>query len=154
MRSIQAQAVLHRGIDETWRIVSRPDVWRELSETFAGWGTRFRYVADGSLGPGSEVQVTTPGGDPVMRWKVSAWTPPTGFELTSTEEERRLSPFHMLLSFKLEALDTDKTEITVSMVIIFLDKTLELASLVLPVRFIYSMRLKRAVLRLRRSLAP
>jgi len=147
---MEAREIVNKSAAQVWEGLAQPGALRELCETFAGWGARFRVVADRGMIVGAPVEVTTPGGDPVMSWRVTSSAPPTTLELSSTEEERKLSPFHMVLSFRIEALDDDKSQVSAELTLMFLDRMLELATLILPFGFFYGQRLKRSLKRLRR----
>jgi hypothetical protein len=149
MRKVESSVVVRQAPRDVWARLSRPEAWQHLTEAFAGRTNAYRYVVVGDprgvLGVGSDVDVQTPKGKPIMRWRVSEWAPPSSLELSVNEAERMLTPFHMLLRFQLEELDDDATRLTASLVIVYMNRLLEILSLVLPVGFMYSRGLNRAL---------
>jgi len=157
MRKVEGSIVIHQGTRDLWARISRPECWQQLTEAFSGRPGAYRYIpvgdASGVVGVGSEVDVQTPKGRPIMRWRVSEWAPPQSLELSVNESQRMLTPFHMLLRFQLEELDDDTTRLTMSLVIIYMNRLLEIMSLVLPVGFMYSRGVRRALTSLKGSAA-
>jgi hypothetical protein len=153
MRKMESAIVIQKSPRVVWERLRSPDCWQEMTDAFASRRAAFRCVPLGgtAIGVGTEVDLTTSRGKPVLRWRVSEWSPLRSLELAGGQPESRFNPFQMMLRFQLEELDADTTRVTASLVLIFLSRVLELFSLVLPVGFLYARGLKRALTRLRES---
>src|SRR5687768_16307641 len=142
MRGLEQALVVERPIEAAWAGLSRLDCWEAFSEAFAG--RSFIYAVDNGaqLGHGAELPVAPPKGRQVLRWRISSWTPPEGFELVTLDGAKGLSGYHMLLSFKLSRLDEERTEVAAKCVILFTSNVIELLSLIFPLRWLYVRRME------------
>ncbi|MFA5139424.1 MAG: SRPBCC family protein [Elusimicrobiota bacterium] len=153
MRKMESAIVIQKSPREVWERLRSPECWQELTNAFANRHDAFRCILVGGadVGVGTEVDLTTARGKPVLRWRVSEWSPLKSMELAGGQSESWINPFQMMLRFQLEELDTDTTRVTASLVLIFLNRMLEVFSLILPVGFMYDHGLKRSLTRLRES---
>ncbi|MEK7744975.1 MAG: hypothetical protein AAB578_11360, partial [Elusimicrobiota bacterium] len=88
-------------------------------------------------------------GRPLLRARVSSFEPPGRIEWTLTREGSRLGSFHLLLSCRLQETGGDSTRVEMGMMLLFSSRVLEIASLLIPIRFFYRRRLVRALETLR-----
>lgn len=153
MRGIESSVAVRLPVREVWARIARPQGLQALSEAFGGWGSKFRYEVenDAPLGHGASIAVFSRWNRPVARWQVSGWNPPHELEMVAVDEDRILSSYQLTLTIRLNAEDDDLTQVSVSFVLVFLNKLLEAFSLVLPLRPLYARRLNRALLLFREA---
>ena len=153
MRSVEASLTLPAPRSQVWKRVSTTGGWERLARAFAGWGSRVGCaVLQGSgdaAREGLELEVRSAAGRPLLRARVSAFEPPGRIEWTLTREGSRLGSFHLLLSCRLQETGGDSTRVELGMMLLFSSRLLEIASLLIPIRFFYRRRLARALETLR-----
>lgn len=156
MRQVEASLLIKRRIRDVWKQASSLENWQALSETFAGWGFRFRFaIVAGPKDPpgeGTKIAVTNAGGKPVMKVKLAKWDPPRRIELT-VRNDGYMTGYHLLATINLSEIDDEMTNAEISLIVMFHNRLVEITSLVLPVRFMYRRRLQRVLLQLRQMAA-
>lgn len=148
MRGITATATLKRPLRTVWTEASDPSRWGALF----GGGMRRKVVcrvagADGRPAQGAAVAVRYQGGGTAADGQVLVWDPPRGFKVT-LHRPGWFAAFHGTVSLKLSELDDNLTSAELSVQFVFLNRLIELASLVLPVGGSYKSQLERALKRL------
>ena len=147
--------MIRKPVREVWRVVSEIPNWEAFSETFAGWGFKFRYsITSGPKDPpaaGTTIAAADPKGRPIMDCRVTLWDPPRRFEITAERPPGWLKGYHILLSVNLSELDDDLTNCELSLIAMFRSRIVEMASLFLPVRFFYRRRLLGVLAQIRAS---
>lgn len=155
MRKVDAALMIRKPAREVWRVVSEVPNWEAFSETFAGYAFKFRYaVTSGPKDPpaaGTAVAVTDAKGRPIMDCRVTMWDAPRRFEITAERPPGWLKGYHMLISVNLSELDDDLTNCELSFIVMFRSRIVELASLFMPVRFLYRRRLLAVLAQIRAS---
>ncbi|MBI3300411.1 MAG: hypothetical protein HYZ75_19775 [Elusimicrobia bacterium] len=150
MQSVVAALRAREGVRPVWTKASDPAAWPRFIEAFAGYGAnKFRgEVVAGPQEPagmGTELAIGRGAkGAPFMRARVAWWDPPRGFTLTASSGGW-LSAYHATFTLKLSELNEDLTSLELTMKVVFMNRFVELTSLLLPVAFLYRRRLAKAL---------
>jgi hypothetical protein len=155
MRKVESSATIRKSARSLWRVLRDMRNWETLSESFAGWGFKFRYAItkgpkDG-LTEGSEIAVTDEKGHSIMNCRVTLWDPPRRLELAAQSDSGFMKSYRMLFTVYLSALDDDLTNAELSFVVMFGNRFIETFSLLMPVRFLYRRRLDAVLDKMRES---
>ena len=148
MRSVVATVRARKAVREVWTTASDPKLWPSFVEAFVGYGAKFRgEVAAGPHDPagmGTEVTVARKSGPPIMRCRVAWWDPPRGFTITA-QTGGWMTAYHGTFTLRLSELDEELTSMELAMKFVFMNRFVELASLLLPVSVLYRSRLAKTL---------
>lgn len=148
MRGVSVSATFKRPVRAVWTEASDPGRWGRLVEAFAGYGLRFTAAVTGGPadppGEGTAVAVTKAGGRAVLDGRMVWWDPLRGFTVTA-QAPGWFTGYHGTFTVKLSELDDELTSAELSMRVVFLNRFVELASLLLPVGFLYRRRLGKVL---------
>ena len=151
MRSVQgitSSATARNPVRAVWTRASDPKAWASFVEAFAGYGLKFRseVVAGPSDPPGmgTELTISRMSGPPVVRCRVAWWDPLRGFTVTA-QAGGWLTAYHGTFTLRMSELDDSLTSLELSMKFVFLNRFVELASLLLPVGALYRRRLQKVL---------
>lgn len=151
MRGVSASTMFKKPVREVWTGASDPGRWGTLVEAFAGYGLKFKAAVTGGpsdpCGEGTTVEVSKAGGRPVLKGRMVWWDPLRGFTVTA-HAPGWFSGYHGTFTVKLSELDDALTSAEISMRVVFLNRFVELASLLLPVGFLYKRRLAKVLAQL------
>ncbi|MDE2293175.1 MAG: SRPBCC family protein [Elusimicrobia bacterium] len=145
---MNASGTAKRPVRAVWTEASDPGRWSGFAEALSGGRRGFvcRIVEGPSDPPGNgtEIEVSRAGGAPLLRCRVAWWDPLRGFTVTA-RSEGWLTGSHGTFTLRLSELDESLTSLDLSMQFVFLNRLVELSSLLLPVGFMYRRRLLRVL---------
>ncbi len=148
MRGLSATANAKRPVREVWTEASDPKRWGGFVEAFAGWGLKFRSeVVGGPADPpgvGTQVALSKVAGPPVIRCRVGWWDPLRGMTVM-VQSGGWLTGYHGTFTIKLSELDDSLTSLELSMQVVFLNRLVELTSLLMPSGMLYKRRLAKVL---------
>ncbi|TBR24920.1 SRPBCC family protein [bacterium] len=151
MRGVSVSSTFRRPVRAVWTEASDPGRWGSFVEAFAGYGMRFNAAVTG--GPkdppaeGTQVAISKSGGSAVLDGRLVWWDPLRGFTVTA-HAKGWFTGYHGTFTVKLSELDDDLTSAELSMRVVFLNRFVELASLLMPVGFLYRRRLDKVLAKL------
>ena len=148
MRGVSVSTTIRKPVRAVWTAASAPSGWARLIEAFAGYGMRFdAAVVDGPKDPAGEgtvVEVRKAGGRPVLKGRMVWWDPLRGFTATA-HAGGWFTGYHGTFTVKVSELDDALTSAEIAMRVVFLNRFVELASLLMPVGFLYRRRLAKVL---------
>lgn len=154
MRSVQglsSSSTAKKPVRAVWTRASDVKSWASFAEAFAGYGLKFRteVVAGPSDPPGigTELTLSRMSGPPAVRCRIAWWDPMRGFTVTA-QAGGWLTAYHGTFTLRLSELDESLTSLELSMKFVFLNRFVELASLLLPVGALYRRRLHKVLVAL------
>lgn len=152
MRGVNVSTTYKRSVRAVWTDVSDPARWGPLVEAFAGYGLRFTSAVTAGpkdpAGEGTAVAISKAGGRQVLDGRLVWWDPLRGFTVTA-QAPGWFSGYHGTFTLKLSELDDTLTSAELSMRVIFLNRFVELTSLLMPVGFLYKRRLSKVLAKLK-----
>ncbi len=162
MRAIETGILVKKPTKRVWKSLASLGYCRTLTDSFWRFGRNLKYSLehpnDGpapkdaeTLTPGTRVAVTTGFNRPWIDWIVSECVPG---ELLVLRAERAgwLDGYHMVIRSELEVIDDEKSRINIKLFVMFLNRGLELASLLLPLTFLYRMCIVSALKKTKKSI--
>lgn len=155
VRAIETGILIKKPSRRVWKGVSSLSFCRTLTDSFWRFGRNLRYdlIHPEGVDPsedaetlilGSRVAVTTGFNRPWIDWTATASVPG---ELLVLRAERPgwLDGYHMVVRCELEVIDDEKCRLNIKLYVMFLNRGLELASLLLPLAFLYRMCITAAL---------
>ena len=167
MRGISQETIIRRDVSEVWDHVSRLSFCRRFTESFFTGGRKLDYQVirpedaltrgpDDTLAVlyrGTQIKVATNKGKPWITWHVTEMTPPRAFALQASDTESWLGSYFAVIRLELSDLGEGKTRVNARLTLLFLNRALEVASLLLPAGLLYGWSLRRMCRRLRDDLS-
>ncbi|MBI5244971.1 MAG: SRPBCC family protein [Elusimicrobia bacterium] len=157
MRCVEASIFVPSGPMPVWERIASADFCEAAVRALGGPGRLKREVSnsdDGkSLKVGTEIAFQKTNGRPWMRWRVEEFLPGKRLTLAASDHSLGLSSYDVTLEFRLESEeDCDRTKVMASLYVLLKNGVMELATLVLPVRWLYARGLRKLLSRLRADL--
>lgn len=148
MRPIAVSTRAKKSVRSVWSEASDLNAWPRFVEAFAGYNLKFRSeIVAGPHDPpgmGTELTVSRSSGPPLMRCRIAWWDPLRGFTVAA-QSGGWLTAYHGTFTLRLSELDESLTSMELSMQCVFLNRFVELVSLLLPVGFLYHRRLGKVL---------
>lgn len=148
MRGLSASLNAKRPVRAVWTDASNPARWGSYVEAFAGWGLKFRSeVVGGPADPpgvGTQVALSKQGGPPIIRCRVGWWDPLRGMTVM-VQSGGWITGYHGTFTIRLSELDEELTSLELSMQVVFLNRMVELTSLLMPSGMLYRKRLAKVL---------
>ena len=148
MRGVTVSTTLKRPVRAVWTEASDLSHWGNFVDAFAGYGMRFNAsVTEGPSNPpaeGTKVAVAKVGGRAVFNGRLVWYDPLRGFTVTA-HSDGWFTGYHGTFTMKLSELDDNLTSAELAMRVVFLNRLVELASLLMPVGFLYKRRLTKVL---------
>lgn len=151
VRGVRRAIEVPRPPEEVWAWWQDMANWDAFFNALAGYKALRHRVASGS-GPTLVVAADTPSGRARFLWKVTDWEPPRRLSL-SLDPGRKSAGSLMGLTLRFDgpkAGQPGNTRVECSLRIILRNRLLELASLLLPIHWVYATMLDRALRHLSR----
>jgi len=149
MQALESRVLIKKPARRVWKSLASPNFCRTLTDSFWRFGRNLQYqiggVGEGDrLQRGTHIKVTTGWGRPWLDWIVSDCVP-NAFLVMRAEKPGRFEGYHMVVRAEIEPLDDEKCTVTLKLFVLFLNRALEIASLALPLGFLYRMCLDAAL---------
>lgn len=148
MRGVSASSRAKRPVRAVWTDASDPKRWGTFVEAFAGWGLKFHAEVVGGPsdppGVGTQVALSKLGGPPMIRCRVGWWDPLRGMTVM-VQSGGWLTGYHGTFTIRVSELDDQLTSLEMSMQVVFLNRLVELTSLLMPAGMLYRKRLLKVL---------
>ena len=155
MRAIEADILVKKPTKRVWKSLASLGYCRTLTDSFWRFGRNLKYSVTHPKGvappkdaetltPGTHIAVTTGFSRPWIDWVVSESVKEEVLVLRA-ERPGWLDGYVMVIRSELEVIDDEKCRLNVKLFVIFLNRGLELASLFLPLTFLYRMCIVSAI---------
>ncbi|MBI5595737.1 MAG: SRPBCC family protein [Elusimicrobia bacterium] len=148
VQGLSASSTVKDPVRAVWTRASDTKAWASFIGAFAGYNLRFRSeILSGPSDPpgmGTELAISRLTGPPVIRCRVAWWDPLKGFTVTA-QAGGWLTGYHGTFTLRMSELDDSLTSVDLSMKFVFLNRFVELASLLLPVGALYRRRLQKVL---------